>query len=177
MSRRWTGQYQGESLINVKADVDEAMAMLKDLHDNRKPMRRRILSGIGTSVKQAVKRNYTSLLHKQSRTLYKSVSAKVFRSGAAVKISPRAQRSNILYGYALAKGSSIEARKGEFLTFRIGDKWIRKHQITLKPKDWIEAPAKQYLQGAFYRQRLGDLVQKEIDRAEKAAQRKTANAR
>ena len=177
MSRRWIGQYQGESLINVKADVDEAMAMLENLNVNRKSMRRRILSGIGTSVKQAVKKNYTSLLKKQSRTLYKSVTAKIFKSGAAVKISPRAQRSNILYGYALAKGSTIKAKDSEFLTFRIGDKWIRKQQVTLKPVDWIEAPAKRYLQSSSYRQRLDELVQKEIDRAEKAAQRKAANAK
>ena len=151
--------------------------MLENLNGNRKSMRRRILSGIGTSVKQAVKRNYTSILKKQSRTLYKSVTAKIFKSGAAVKISPRAQRSNILYGYALAKGSAIKAKTGEFLTFRIGDKWIRKHQVTLKPVDWIEAPARRYLQSSSYRQRLDELVQKEIDRVEKAAQRKKANAK
>ena len=177
MSRRWIGQYQGESFINVKADVDEAMAMLKNLDGNRKSMRRRILSGIGTSVKQVVKKNYTSLLKKQSRTLYKSVTAKIFKSGAAVKISPRAQRSNILYGYALAKGSTIKARNEEFLTFKVGDKWIRKQQITLKPVDWIEAPAKRYLQSSSYRQRLEELVQKETDRAEKASQRKASNAK
>ena len=169
MSRRWIGQYQGESLINVKADVDEAMTMLEHLNGNRKSMRRRILSGIGTSVKQAVKKNYTSLLKKQSRTLYKSVTAKIFKSGAAVKISPRAEHGNILYGYALAKGSTIKARSGEFLTFKVGDKWVKKHQVTLKPVDWIEAPAKRYLQSASYMQRLDELVQKEIARAEKAA--------
>ena len=151
--------------------------MLENLNGNRKSMRRRILSGIGPSVKQAVKKNYTSLLKKQSRTLYKSVTAKIFKTGAAVKISPRAQRSNILYGYALAKGSTIKAKDSEFLTFRIGDKWIRKQQVTLKPVDWIEAPAKRYLQSSSYRQRLDELVQKEIDRAEKAAQRKAANAK
>ena len=169
MSRRMNGQYQGESLISVKVDVDEAMSMLENLHGNRKSMRRRILSGIETAVKQAVKKNYNSLLNKQSRTLYKSVTAKVFKSGAAVKISPRAQKSNILYGYALAKGSTIKAKNADFLTFRIGEKWVRKHQVSLKPVDWIEAPAKRYLQSASYKQRLDELVQKEIDRAEKAA--------
>ena len=172
MSRRWVGQYKAESLINVKADVDEAMEMLENLKANRKSMRRRILSGIGTAVKQHVKSRYSALLHKRSKTLYKSVTAKVFKSGAAVKISPRAEHENKLYGYALAKGSTIEAKNSEFLTFKIGDKWIRKHSITLKPRDWIEAPAKQYLASASYRQRLDQLVQREIDRAEKAAAKK-----
>ena len=174
MSRRWIGQYQGESLVNVKADVDEAMAMLENLNANRKSMRRRILSGIGTAVKQHVKSRYSALLHKRSRTLYKSVTAKVFKSGAAVKISPRAEHENKLYGYALAKGSTIEAKDSDFLTFKIGDKWIRKHSVTLKPRDWVESPAKQYLASSSYHERLEQLVQREIDRAEKAAQRKTA---
>ena len=174
MSRRWIGQYQGESLVNVKADVDEGMSMLENLNGNRKSMRRRILSGIGTAVKQHVKSRYSAILHKRSRTLYKSVTAKVFKSGAAVKISPRAEHENKLYGYALAKGSTIEAKDSEFLTFKIGDKWIRKHTVTLKPRDWIESPAKQYLASSSYRQKLEQLVQREIDRAEKAAQRKAA---
>ncbi|MBR6235025.1 MAG: hypothetical protein IKR01_04165, partial [Spirochaetales bacterium] len=83
-----------------------------------------------------------------------------------------AEHENRLYGYALAKGSTITAKEGEFLTFKIGDKWIRRHSVTLKPRDWIEAPAKQYLASSSYRERLEQLVQKEIDRAEKAALRK-----
>ena len=172
MSRRWIGQYQGETLVNVKADVDEAMAMLQSLHGNRNSMRRRILSGIGTAVKQHVKSRYSALLHKRSRTLYKSVNAKVFKSGAAVKISPRAEHEKKLYGYALAKGSTIEAKSSEFLTFKVGDKWVKRHSVTLKPRDWIEAPAKQYLSSSSYRERLDQLIQKEIDMAEKAAAKK-----
>ena len=171
MSRRWIGQYSGETLVNVKADVDEAMRLLENLNGNRKAMRRRILSGIGTSVKQAVKKSYPALLQKKSRTLFKSVTARIFKSGAAVKISPRAERSNILYGYALAKGSTIKARSTEFLAFKIGDKWVKRKEVRLKAVDWIEAPAKRYLSSSAYRQRLDELVAKEISRAEKAALR------
>ena len=49
---------------------------------------------------------------------------------------------------------------------------MKKHQVSLKPVDWIEEPAKRYLQSFSYRQRLDELVQKEIMRAEKAAKRK-----
>ncbi len=169
MSRRTLGQYKGETIINVKADVDEVLKMLESLHGNRKSMRRRILSGIGTSVKQSVKKSYTSLLKKRSKTLYKSVTATIIKQGAAVKISPRATRSNILYGYALARGSTIEAKNGEFLTFKVGDKWVKRNTVNLKPVDWIEAPAKKFLSGSSYKKRLEELTQKEIARAEKAA--------
>jgi len=172
LKRRTIGQYSGESLVNVKADVDEVIRLLENFKGNRNSMRRRILSGIGTSVKQAVKKNYTSLLHKRSKTLYKSITAKIFKSGAAIKISPTAERGNILYGYALARGPVIEAQKADFLTFKIGEKWVRKHQVHLKPVDWVEGPAKRYLSSSAYRQRLEELTQKEITRAEKAASKR-----
>lgn len=174
--KRSVEQYSGETLINVKVDVDEAMRLLANLNGNKKAMRRRILSGIGTSVKQAVKKSYPALLNKRSKTLYKSVTAKIFKSGEAVKISPRAERNNILYGYALAEGSTIKARDAAYLTFKVGDKWIKRKQIRLKPVDWIEGPAKRYLSSSAYKQRINELVEKEILRAEKAAAKKAAKA-
>ena len=174
--KRSVEQYSGETLINVKVDVEDAMRLLANLNGNKKAMRRRILSGIGTSVKQAVKKSYPALLNKRSKTLYKSVTAKIFKSGEAVKISPRAERNNILYGYALAKGSTIKAREDEYLTFKVGDKWVKRKQIRLNPVDWIEGPAKRYLSSSAYKQRINELVEKEILRAEKAAAKKAAKA-
>lgn len=174
--KRSVEQYSGETLINVKVDVEDAMRLLANLNGNKKAMRRRILSGIGTSVKQAVKKSYPALLNKRSKTLYKSVTAKIFKSGEAVKISPRAERNNILYGYALAEGSTIKAREDEYLTFKVGDKWVKRKQIRLNPVDWIEGPAKRYLSSSAYKQRINELVEKEILRAEKAAAKKAAKA-
>ena len=172
--KRSANQYNGEAFINVKVDVDEAMSFLSHLNGNRKAMRRRILAGIGTSVKQSVKKSYPALLNKKSKTLFKSVTAKIFKSGEAVKISPRAERKNILYGYALAKGSTIKARNEDYLTFRVGDKWVKRKQIQLKSLDWIEGPAKRYLSSSAYKQRINELIEKEILRAEKAAARKAS---
>ena len=159
--------------INIKTDLNEAMTLLKELDGNKDKMRKRVLSGVGTAAKNKVKKAYKSLLNKQSGTLYKSLYSKVVRSGKAVIIAPSAEKNKVRYGYVLAKGGTIKAKNGDFLTFKIGDKWIRKHQVTLPERDWVEKPVKQYLQSADYKNKLDALVQKEITRAEKAAAKKT----
>jgi len=159
-------------MISVKADLDETMRLLKELDGNKVKMRRRVLSGIGQAVKSHVKKSYKNLLHKQSGDLYKSLNSKVIRSGKAAIVSPSASHDKVRYGYVPAKGSVIKPKNKEFLTFRIGDKWIRKHEVTMKPNDWVEGPAKQYLSGSSYKQKLDALLEKEIQRAEKAAQKK-----
>lgn len=159
-------------MVSVKTDLDEAMHLLKELDGSQVKMRRRILSGIGTAVKNQVKKNYKSLLNKNSGSLYKSLNSKVIKSGKAVIVSPSAEKNKVRYGYVLAKGSVIKPKNKDFLTFRIGDKWIRKHQVTIPERNWVESPAKQYLSSISYRQKIDSLVDKEIQRAEKAAQKK-----
>lgn len=159
-------------MVSVKTDLDEAMSLLKELDGNQVKMRRRILSGIGTAVKNQVKKNYKSLLNKNTGSLYKSLNSKVIKSGKAVIVSPSAENNKVRYGYVLAKGSVIKAKNGDLLTFKIGDKWIRKHQVTIPERNWVEQPTKQYLNSISYRQKIDSLVDKEIKRAEKAAQKK-----
>ena len=155
--------------ISVKTDIDEVMDFLSELDGNKDKMRRRILSSVGTAVKSHVRKSYRGFLHKNTGMLYKSLNSKVIRSGKAVIISPYAEHNKARYGYVLAKGSVIKPRNGEFLTFRIGDKWIRKKQVSIPSRDWVEGPAKQYLSSMSYRQKLDELVDKELIRAEKAA--------
>lgn len=159
-------------MISVKTDLDETMNLLKELDGNREKMRRRILSGIGTGAKNYVKKKYGSLLNKKSGLLYRSLSSKVIRSGKAVIVSPTATHNKVRYGYVLAKGTTVEAKNRDFLTFRIGDRWVRKHSVTIPARDWVEQPVKEYLNSSSYRQKLENLVQKEVERAEKAARKK-----
>lgn len=159
-------------IINVKADLDEAMDLLSELDGNKSRMRRRILSGVGVAVKNSVKKSYRSFFHKRTGTLYKSLNSKVMKNGKAVIISPSAERDGVRYGYVLSKGTTIDAKKGDFLTFRIGDKWIRKKSVTIPEKDWVVGPARKFLEGGEMKTRLDKLTQREIDRAEKAAARK-----
>ncbi len=161
-------------LVNVKVKLDQAMKLLSELDGNKFKMRRRILSGVGVAVKNKVRKSYRSFFHKQTGTLYKSLNSRVIKNGKAAIVSPSAARDKVRYGYVLSKGTTIEARKGELLTFKIGDKWVRKHSVRIPERDWVSGPAKRYLASSELKVKLEQLTQREIDRAEKAAQRKAS---
>ena len=153
--------------INVKADLDDVMKTLSEIDGNKEKMRRRVLSGIASAVKSKVKSSYRKLLHKRSGTLYKSIQSKVCRDGRMAIVSPSASSNGVRYGYVLAKGTMITAKKGDALTFQIDGKWIRKHSVVIPERDWVEKPARDYIDSPSYKAKLDSLVQKEIDKAEK----------
>lgn len=154
--------------ISIKADLDEAMKLFDGLEKESPKIRRRLLAGIGTSIKNRSKKAYRSLLKKKSGNLYKSLKRRVVKSGKAVVIDAKARAENhVFYGYALAEGSTITAKKDKYLTFQIDGKWVKKESVKLPEKDYVSAPAERYLGSAEYRQQIDKLVQKEIDKLEK----------
>ncbi len=153
--------------ISVKADLDDVMRTLSDIEGNKERMRKRVLSGIASAVKGKVKSSYRKHLNKRSGTLYKSIQSKVCRDGRMAIVSPSASSSGVRYGYVLAKGTTIVPKKAKTLTFQIDGKWIRKHSVTLPERDWVEKPARDYIDSPSYKAKLDTLVQREIDRAER----------
>ena len=153
--------------ISVKADLDDVMKTLSEIDGNKEKMRKRVLSGIASAVKSKVKSSYRRYLNKRSGTLYKSIQSKVCRDGRMAIVSPSATSNGVRYGYVLAKGTTIIPKKANTLTFQIDGKWIRKHSVTIPERDWVEKPARDYIDSPTYKAKLGSLVQKEIDKAEK----------
>lgn len=163
--------------LYVKSDLDQAMRMLSDLDGNKDKMRKRILSGVGIAVKGKVKKAYRSFFHKKSGVLYKSIKSKVTRNGKAAIVFPSAKTNDVKYGYVLAKGGTIKPKKRHgLLSFQIGDKWVKAHSVTLPERDWVEGPARKYLESSELKERLDVLAQKEITKAEKAAQKRAERA-
>ena len=101
--------------------------MLQKLGARKTQVMKRMLGKIGTAAKAPVRRAYRSTgLRRRTGALYRSIRSKVMRSGAAVIVSAGALRDGkVLYGYALAKGSVIDAGKGKLLAFQIDGKWVR----------------------------------------------------
>lgn len=152
------------TFISVETDIDEALHLLDTININSKKLTRKILSGVGSSTKNKIKKSYKSLLKKNTGNLYQSISRGIIASGKAVIIQPKARGTNqVFYGYALAKGSIIFAKNQKNLTFKIGDKWIKKQSIKLPQRDWFEAPANKYIGSEAYKQQIDRIVQKELD--------------
>lgn len=154
--------------VSVETDLTEVMELFDNLEKGQNRIRRNILAGVGTSAKNRVKKLYkTYNLQKGTGALYKSIRRKVIRSGKAVIVEAGARNKQILYGYALAKGSAIRAKSDEYLTFQIDGKWVKVHQVKLPERDFVSEPVNDYLKSTALRNQLDKLAQREIDKLEK----------
>lgn len=167
--------------VNVTARLDEATLFLQGLDVNQKTIRRRVLNAVGSGAKKQVKKYYNLYLHKQSGALYKSIIKKFTRSKKAITISAKARGEDrglagnyVFYGYALAKGSTIKAKKHKYLTFKVGDKWAKKTEVKLPNKDFIVSPVNYYLDSTQADWDINRQLEKEIAKIEKKAQQKAS---
>lgn len=169
------GRTGGAGQVSIQTDISEPVRMLTELGGKKTTVMRNILSGIGTAAKKPVKAAYRQVgLKKRTGALYKSIQRKVFRNAKAVMVQAKAQRDGkTFYGYALARGSKITAKKGKYLTFQIDGKWVKAHSVQLKAHDFVEAPVKRYLLSSDFKAKLDQLVEKEVIKIEKKARRKT----
>ena len=156
--------------VSIETDISEPLEYLESLGANKHKAMRRILGGVGTAAKAQVKKAYKSHgLSKGTGALYKSITRKVMRSGKAVIVEAKAQtpEDNVFYGYALAKGAQITAKKGKYLTFQIDGKWIKVHSVKLPERDFVASPVKRYLNSPAFGTKLDQLVERELKRIEK----------
>lgn len=156
--------------VSVEADISGPLRYLESLGADKGKAMRRILSGVGTAAKNQVKKAYKGYgLSKGQGDLYKSITRKVLRSGKGVIVEAKArsEKGKVFYGYALAKGAVITAKDDGYLTFQKDGKWIKVRSVKLPERDFVAKPAKDYLEGPAFQQKLEQLVQKEVDRIEK----------
>lgn len=155
--------------IKIKDELDSLTEYLDNLDSEKWQIRKNVLRAVGTSATRYVRRGYKSLLNKRSGALYKGIKKKMTRSGKAVVITSyaRAVGSGIYYAGSLTKGSIIKAKNKDFLTFKIGDKWIKKKEVKLPVRDFIVAPVEKYLGSPQIKTDMDKQLQKELDRIEK----------
>lgn len=160
--------------IEMESRLDSAMTLLKDIDHNEQRIRKSVLGMFGTKAKNAAKREYNSVLHKQTGYLYKSIRRYVYRNGKAVVVTAHKKDDTNRYGFVLAHGAVIEPKNADFLTFKIGDKWYRRHQVRIEPHDFIEEPVMRYVDSMRADSDLNEIMQKQLDKLiEKAEKVKT----
>ena len=159
-----------EGVISINADISDAMAYFNGLEVNKKAIQKKLLSAVGTGGKQAIRRNYRSVLKKRSGTLYKSIRSYVERNGSAVVFTNNADSGKNTgkggkagrYGFMLASGYDVEA-KDKLLTFQIDGKWYRMHHVHVDAKDFTEGPIERYVDSLDCQNRLDTALQKQVD--------------
>lgn len=159
--------------ISLKAELDETTNMLDIMDSEKHQIRKNVLRAVGNSAARNIRKGYKGLLHKRSGALYKGIKKKMTRSGKAVVITSyaRAAGSGYYYAGSHTKGSTIKAKSKDFLTFKIGDKWIRKKEVKLPVRDFIVEPVERYLGSPNVKKDMDRQLQKEIDRMERKAKK------
>jgi hypothetical protein len=151
--------------ISIETDLKQVMSAFDALDKQAPKIQRNLLAGIGSKAVSIVKKSYSMSLKKGSGNLYKNIKRMVVRNNNAVVVASKALSENkSFYGFALAKGSTIKAKNQEYLTFKIGDKWFKKHSIKLPERDWFQKPIDEYIGSAAYDAQMEKLLQKEIDK-------------
>lgn len=154
--------------ISVETDFDEAFSFLFRLNKQFPRVRRNLLAGIGQASVGRSKTAYKGLLQKRSGNLYKSIKKSVVKSGKAVVIYPRAMSdNNVRYGFPLAKGSVIQAKGDNYLTFQVNGKWVKKKQVQIGSHDFVEGPIMKYIGSQDYYNQVNRLLKKEIEKLER----------
>ena len=168
--------YLGEGFIGIKADIKEAQDLLTDLGLSRKTINKAILRSVGTGGRQAVRRNYKSVLNKRTGNLYKGITSYVYKNGTQVVFTDNADSGKktskdgriARYGFMLASGYTINPKVHDKpMRFQINGKWVSKYSVTVPPKDWVEAPISRYVDSADCKDRIDTAFQKQVDKWEK----------
>lgn len=157
------------SYISIESDLTEAVELIDGLVKSRKSIKKAVLRRVATQGKNKAKRNYKSVLNKKSGYLYKTIRSYVYKNGRASVVTAHKPGDPVRYGFVLAAGATIEAKNEDYLTFKIGDKWVKKHSVRIEPRDFIEAPVKRYLDSAECKADMDAVIQKKIDQIEKKA--------
>lgn len=169
---------KGEGIISIKAEMKEALAFFSELNANERQIQKRLLTAVGTGGKQYIRRRYKSVLNKRSGLLYKSIKTYVKRNNSDLVFTNTADSGKptskdgrtARYGFMLASGYTITPKDGrKTLTFQINGKWIRKHSVTVRPKDFVEGPLEVYMMSADVNDRLEKALEKQLEYWEKRA--------
>lgn len=161
------------AFIELEPQMDEAVELLGDFVQNEQRTRRSILSQVGTKAKSKAKRDYKGILNKKTGNLYRSIRKYVYHNGRAAVVTAHKPGDPVRYGFVLAHGATIEPKNHKVLTFQIDGKWYRRHQVIIKPHDFIEGPVIDYVNGSQIGRDIekitANIIKKTEERAAKAA--------
>lgn len=159
----------GDGLISIKADVIECVRFFDGINDNEKSIKKSIMSQIGQGGRIAVRKQYPGVLHKRTGKLFKSIRYKVYKSGDAVVFSANADSGKntsklgrrARYGYMLAAGYSITAKK-DWLTFFADGSWHKVKEVRVNSFDFMERPIERFMDSHDAEERMDKAFDKQL---------------
>ena len=165
----------GSGIISIRADVDECVMFFDNLGKSEKSISKAIMTEVGKGGKQAAKKNYPSVLNKRTGKLFKSIVYKTYKNGKTVIFSANADSGKktskdgrlARYGYMLASGYTITAKKDGWLTFFADNEWHKVKEVTVTARDFMEKPIDRYMDSGELRQRIDKAFDKQLEKVAK----------
>ena len=165
----------GSGIISIKSEVDDCLSYFHGLEANETKITKAIMTSVGQGGRLAVRKRYSSILSKRTGKLYNSIKYTVFDKGKSVIFSANANSGKktakdgrtARYGYMLASGYTIHAKKAKWLTFFDDGKWHKVKEITVKSRDLIESPIDRYSNSRDIDTRIEKAFKKQIEKYDK----------
>lgn len=159
----------GDGLISIKADVIECVRFFEGVGISEKAITKSIMSQIGQGGKSAARKQYPGVLHKRTGKLFKSIKYKVYKSGQSVVFSANADSGKntskfgrrARYGYMLAAGYTITAKK-DWLTFFADGGWHKVKQVRVNAFDFMERPIERFMDSPDAEKRMDKAFDKQL---------------
>lgn len=155
-------------IVQIKSDLDEIKEVFEKYGISMPRLTKRVLGSAGMGIKKTTKKSFKTYFRNRTGIFYKSISYKVRRSGNSVLITSNATsdgtKKGVRYPFVLAAGTTITAKKSNYLTFMVKDgEWRKVKSTTIKPSSWVEYPAEKYLESNDYSEQLEKVLQNQID--------------
>lgn len=169
-----------EGVVSLQVELQQCYRLLDGIEHNNKMVRKYIMTAASRGGRSYVKRQYKNVLNKRSGKLYKSMTSYVDRPAYKIVFTNSADSGKktaadgrtARYGFMLATGYNVPKDtqdKSRMLIFQINGKWIRKHSVTVLPKDFVETPVNRYFDSHDCIERMEKAAQKQVDYWEKRA--------
>jgi hypothetical protein len=109
----------------------------------------------------------------RSRATFSNRTGKLFDSinfistdeGGVLTTRKTLKKKNVYYARFVERGADIRAKKSKYLTFKIGDKWVRVQSVRLRPRPFMGPTMEDYFGGSGDRgyQLLKDALSKKME--------------
>lgn len=157
------------AFARVEVDIKKADQYLRSLGIESEYIERNMLRGIGNAVKNQLKKVAGNYFRFPTGATKKSIKSKLKSKRHMVVVSTDQTNpaNGVRYPWVLTAGATMRAEGRKVMRFQIDGKWISKHEVTIKKRNFIYGPAMDWMKTPAYERTLDKLLDKEIKRWEK----------
>lgn len=180
-----------KNFVDFDFEIKQAQKLIDSIEKQSYNIQRKAMATGGRYIAQQVRRSYTNFFSNPPRhhdkagmpgrernepeNLRKSINNKAYRKpklGQIISTNVHAfnpynpSAPKVLYGFALAKGFTLEAKADKYLTFQASGKWHKVKSVIVAARPFIREPADRAAHSQEIVRRMEDTVTKELEKLE-----------